>query len=123
MEYTSLGRSGLKVSRLCLGTMNFGPRPEEEEYSSFCNELGEKESNVALAWLLANPTVAAPIIGPRTLEQSQGVLRSVEIELERDSLARPDVIFPGSGGEAPEAYAPEGGFLRRRQFQEDVTKD
>jgi len=25
MEYTHLGRSGLSVSRLCLGTMNFGP--------------------------------------------------------------------------------------------------
>ena len=25
MEYTHLGRSGLTVSRLCLGTMNFGP--------------------------------------------------------------------------------------------------
>ena len=24
MEYTHLGRSGLSVSRLCLGTMNFG---------------------------------------------------------------------------------------------------
>ena len=26
MEYVHLGRSGLSVSRLCLGTMNFGPR-------------------------------------------------------------------------------------------------
>ena len=25
MDYTHLGRSGLSVSRLCLGTMNFGP--------------------------------------------------------------------------------------------------
>jgi len=25
MDYTQLGRTGLKVSRLCLGTMNFGP--------------------------------------------------------------------------------------------------
>ena len=30
MEYSSLGRTGLKVSRLCLGTMNFGPRTDEE---------------------------------------------------------------------------------------------
>jgi aryl-alcohol dehydrogenase-like predicted oxidoreductase len=29
MEYTQLGRSGLKVSRLCLGTMNFGPETTE----------------------------------------------------------------------------------------------
>jgi aryl-alcohol dehydrogenase-like predicted oxidoreductase len=29
MQYTSLGRSGLRVSRLCLGTMNFGMVTEE----------------------------------------------------------------------------------------------
>ena len=29
MEYTHLGRSGLSVSRLCLGTMNFGPETDE----------------------------------------------------------------------------------------------
>jgi aryl-alcohol dehydrogenase-like predicted oxidoreductase len=31
MQYTYLGRSGMKVSRLCLGTMNFGPSTEEKE--------------------------------------------------------------------------------------------
>src|SRR4051794_38544313 len=31
MEYTHLGRTGLKVSRLCLGTMNFGPLTTEED--------------------------------------------------------------------------------------------
>jgi aryl-alcohol dehydrogenase-like predicted oxidoreductase len=31
MEYTHLGRTGLKVSRLCLGTMNFGPRTTEQD--------------------------------------------------------------------------------------------
>jgi aryl-alcohol dehydrogenase-like predicted oxidoreductase len=31
MNYTSLGRTGLQVSRLCLGTMNFGPSTEEKE--------------------------------------------------------------------------------------------
>jgi NDP-hexose 2,3-enoyl reductase len=31
MEYTNLGRTGLKVSRLCLGTMNFGPKTTEED--------------------------------------------------------------------------------------------
>ncbi|WP_441247320.1 aldo/keto reductase [Kitasatospora sp. McL0602] len=31
MEYTNLGRTGLNVSRLCLGTMNFGPHTEEAD--------------------------------------------------------------------------------------------
>src|SRR4051794_31575171 len=31
MEYTNLGRTGLSVSRLCLGTMNFGPQTSEAD--------------------------------------------------------------------------------------------
>jgi aryl-alcohol dehydrogenase-like predicted oxidoreductase len=31
MDYTQLGRTGLRVSRLCLGTMNFGPQTEEPD--------------------------------------------------------------------------------------------
>jgi len=30
MEYIPLGRTGLKVSRLCLGTMNFGLQTNEK---------------------------------------------------------------------------------------------
>ena len=34
MNYTSLGRTGLKVSRVCLGTMNFGPfTPENDSHA------------------------------------------------------------------------------------------
>jgi len=31
MEYVRLGRAGLRVSRLCLGTMNFGPLTSEQD--------------------------------------------------------------------------------------------
>jgi aryl-alcohol dehydrogenase-like predicted oxidoreductase len=31
MDYTNLGRAGVRVSRLCLGTMNFGPFTSEKE--------------------------------------------------------------------------------------------
>ena len=31
MQYSYLGKSGLKVSRICLGTMNFGPATDEKE--------------------------------------------------------------------------------------------
>ncbi len=31
MEHTNLGRTGLRVSRLCLGTMNFGPQTTEPD--------------------------------------------------------------------------------------------
>jgi aryl-alcohol dehydrogenase-like predicted oxidoreductase len=43
MEYTHLGRSGLSVSRLCLGTMNFGsltPPGEAHAIMDHAHELG-----------------------------------------------------------------------------------
>jgi aryl-alcohol dehydrogenase-like predicted oxidoreductase len=60
---------------------------------------------VALAWLLANPVVTAPIIGPRTVEQVDGAMSALDVRLDADALARLDEIFPGPGGPAPEAYA------------------
>ncbi len=80
-------------------------RPAIEAYEALCAELGEAPADVALAWLLAQPAVTAPIIGPRTLEQLTGSLRAPEIVLDDGALARLDEIFPGPGGPAPEAYA------------------
>ena len=68
-------------------------------------ETGAKQASIALAWLLANPAVTAPIIGPRTLEQFESALRSLEVVLDESVLKRLDEIFPGPGGEAPNAYA------------------
>jgi aryl-alcohol dehydrogenase-like predicted oxidoreductase len=76
-----------------------------EAYEDFCNELGESPGDVALAWLLNNPIVTAPIIGPRTMKQLEGSLHALEIKLDEDSLKKLDEIWPGPGGEAPEAYA------------------
>ena len=76
-----------------------------ESYEGLCRELGEKPADLALAWLLHNPVVTAPIIGPRTMGQLEGSLRALEISLSEDVLKKLDEIWPGPGGEAPEAYA------------------
>lgn len=80
-------------------------RDQLEAYEGLCQDLGEPPAGVALAWLLKNPAVTAPIIGPRTMEQLDSSLNALEIQLSEDTLARLDEIFPGPGGEAPEAYA------------------
>jgi aryl-alcohol dehydrogenase-like predicted oxidoreductase len=82
-----------------------GLRPQLEQWEKFCAELGYAPADVALAWLLANPIVTAPIIGPRTVEQLDGAMTALDVELDADALARLDEIFPGPGGPAPEAYA------------------
>jgi aryl-alcohol dehydrogenase-like predicted oxidoreductase len=80
-------------------------RPQIEQYETFCREMGEEPANVALAWLLHQPAVTAPIIGPRTMEQFTGSLRALEIQFTDEQLKRLDEIWPGPGGPAPEAYA------------------
>ena len=76
-----------------------------ERFQKLCRELGEAEDTVSLAWILNNPAITAPIIGPRTVEQLYSALRAVEISLDEMVLKQLNDIFPGPGGQAPEAYA------------------
>ncbi len=80
-------------------------RDKLEAWENLCRELGESPANVALAWLLHQPAVTAPIIGPRTMEQLDESMRCLEIKLSEEVLKKLDEIFPGPGGPAPEAYA------------------
>ncbi|MDB5081802.1 MAG: aldo/keto reductase [Chloroflexi bacterium] len=80
-------------------------RAKLEAYESFCAELGEEPADIALAWLLANPVVTAPIIGPRSVEQLDGSLHTLDIKITEEISKKLDEIFPGPGGKAPEAYA------------------
>jgi NDP-hexose 2,3-enoyl reductase len=79
-------------------------RESLEAYEALCRGLGEEPATVALAWLLHQPAVTAPVIGPRTLEQLESAVRATELTLEPEVLARLDEIFPGPG-EAPENYS------------------
>ena len=89
---------------------NFSKQVEEkrdqlEKYETLCKEIGHPPGEVALSWLLHNPIVTAPIIGPRTIEQLESAVRAASIELDSETLKKLDEIFPGPGGEAPMAYA------------------
>ena len=50
---------------------------------------------VALAWLLHQEGVTAPIIAPRTIEQLDEPQRAVKLALRPDTLERLDAILPG----------------------------
>jgi aryl-alcohol dehydrogenase-like predicted oxidoreductase len=76
-----------------------------EQWEDFCDERGEAPGDVALAWLLHQPAVTAPIVGPRTMGQLDSALAALDVTLDEAALARLDEIFPGPGGTAPEAYA------------------
>jgi aryl-alcohol dehydrogenase-like predicted oxidoreductase len=80
-------------------------RPQLEAYEALCRDLGQDPGAVGLAWLLHNPVVTAPIIGPRTMEQLEGAAEAASLSLSVETLAKLDQIWPGPGGVAPNAYA------------------
>jgi aryl-alcohol dehydrogenase-like predicted oxidoreductase len=79
-------------------------REQIEAYEAFCDELGEEPGAVALAWLLHQDGLTAPIVGPRTLAQLDDAQRALTLTLDDDALERLDAIFPGYRP-APEHYA------------------
>ncbi len=87
------------------GRRFFLPERSFDDYFGLCREIGHAPADVALAWVAQQPGITAPIIGPRTMEQFEGNLGALDIELEEETLQRLDELFPGPGGPAPEAYA------------------
>ena len=79
--------------------------PQLEKYENLCRKLGESPADVGIAWLLHNPVVTAPIIGPRTMEQLDGAMHASDIVLSHETMKALDEIWPGPGGEAPNAYS------------------
>ena len=107
MLYTHLGRTGLKVSRLCLGTMNFGPETSEADAHRIMDRALEHGINFFdTANVYGKRTgegVTEQIIG-RWLAQGQG-RRDKVVQIDAAALAKLDEMFPGPGQPAPEAYA------------------
>lgn len=80
-------------------------KPQIEAYEKLCKEIGHSPADVALAWVLNNPVVTSPIIGPRTIEQLEQNVSTLDIKLDEETLKELDEIWPGPGNQAPEAYA------------------
>ena len=80
-------------------------RGKLERFEAFCAERGEPPARVASAWVLSNPAVTAPIIGPRTVDHLMQSYAALELEIDEDMKAALDEIWPGPGGTAPDAYS------------------
>ncbi len=101
LDNPTTGRRGRESLRQTIETH----RSQLEAYEELCTSIGQPPANVALAWVLNNPDITAPIIGIRTVEQFENILSALALKLDDDTLAKLDEIWPGPGGEAPEAYA------------------
>lgn len=69
--------------------------------AAVADEVGATPSQVALAWTLLNPAVAAPVMGARTLAQARDNLGALSLQLADEHIAQlnqasaPEPIFPG----------------------------
>lgn len=91
------------------------PLSENEQldhFSALCQELGEKEHHVAIAWTLTNPAVTSVVVGIRKAEHLDSILRAAELTLDDEVLGRLNTLFDIERGrplrnnkEVPEAYA------------------
>jgi aryl-alcohol dehydrogenase-like predicted oxidoreductase len=79
-------------------------RPALQAFEDACRDWGLAPADVALAWLLHQDGVTAPIVGPRTTEQFEGSLAALGVRLEQAQLDRLDEVFPGFRA-APMEYA------------------
>tara|TARA_B100000945_G_scaffold305523_1_gene292083 strand:- start:98 stop:1084 length:987 start_codon:yes stop_codon:yes gene_type:complete len=102
------GLLGGKIEKGETGRRSFSPKNESENlsrYESLCHKAGISPADLALAWVVNQPLVTAPIVGPRTMAQLESSVKAIEIKLEKDVLDELDELFPGPGGPAPEAYS------------------
>jgi aryl-alcohol dehydrogenase-like predicted oxidoreductase len=79
-------------------------REKLEKYESLCSKLGISPANLAMAWLLQNPVVTAPILGARNVEQLEESIKALDIQLDTQTNQELDSIWPGPGGAAPFPY-------------------
>jgi aryl-alcohol dehydrogenase-like predicted oxidoreductase len=58
-------------------------------------ETGATQSQIALAWVAAQPGITAPIASARTLDQLEELIGAMELELSEDQLAALDAASKG----------------------------
>jgi aryl-alcohol dehydrogenase-like predicted oxidoreductase len=68
--------------------------PRLEAYEALCRDAGREPAKVAMGWLLGRAGITALIIGPRTVDQFEGVLDAWELKLDGDLVERLEEIFP-----------------------------
>jgi aryl-alcohol dehydrogenase-like predicted oxidoreductase len=68
-----------------------------QELEDFSKQLGRPMVQIALAWLLANPAVTAPIVGASSVKQLEESFGATELTLSKADLDKIDQISPPRG--------------------------
>jgi aryl-alcohol dehydrogenase-like predicted oxidoreductase len=65
-----------------------------EQLIPLAEEVDATLSQYAIAWICRNDTVAAPLLGPRTLDQLEDNLRALDVTIPDEHLVRIDTLVP-----------------------------
>jgi aryl-alcohol dehydrogenase-like predicted oxidoreductase len=82
------------------GNPRFAARKTEEVYdvveelAPLAKAKGVTMAQFALAWVMHQPVVTSPIIGPRTMEQLEDNLGALDVEITADDRAAVDALVP-----------------------------
>jgi aryl-alcohol dehydrogenase-like predicted oxidoreductase len=79
-----------------------------EPLQALADKKGVPLSRFALAWVVHQPGVTSPIIGPRTLDQLEDALAALEIDITEDDRRQIDQIVPPGTHAAPFYEASHG---------------
>ena len=65
-----------------------------ERFAHFARERGYEPAALAVAWVASNPAVTAPLIGARNLEQLEGSLKALTIDMTPELRAEISALSP-----------------------------
>ena len=87
-------RGGIYAERVSQAAVEAGNR-----FVRVAREVGVDPARLAIGWVMNQPAVTAPIIGPRTVEQLEHLLPVMDMTISADVAAACDEICaPGSAG-------------------------
>lgn len=85
-------RGGIYAERVTAAGVEVGNR-----FAALAREHGLEPAQLAVLWVMEQPGISAPIVGPRTLAQLQGLLPVLEMRLDETLRAQCDALAPPGG--------------------------
>ena len=82
-------RGGIYADRVSQGAVEAG-----NQFVRIARAAGFDPAHLAIAWVMNQPAVTAPIIGPRTVEQLENLLPVLETSITAEMSAACDAICP-----------------------------
>jgi aryl-alcohol dehydrogenase-like predicted oxidoreductase len=64
-----------------------------EKFTEYAQEHGVKPATLAVAWVMTNPTITAPIIGARNLNQLEDSLAAADFKMTDEMYAEISSLF------------------------------